>query len=756
MKARKLFSWMGSLMFALMLGVVSACSGSNDDGAAGEPAALVTIAEADLTQEINYEANYYSINVSARMAWKASLKEPSASSWLTLVKAEGTGGTEKLGFEVKQNNSEEPRTATIVVSCSAQKVEVEVTQAGTTVRYMTEADVPDFEKYYKPKEFGKMDMFRNDSQWSWFRYKQSEHFFVFWEAPFGSNPNATDLPEHMRVDIDDLLQKAEQFYDTNVNKLKMAEVGEGKSYLDKYKMEIYLLYQDEWLATGSGYDNVIGALWVNPSTCKPVGSVIAHEIGHSFQYQVYCDKLYQGRPDDLKSGFRYEPGSGNGCGFWEQCAQWQSYQDYPHEMFVTYHFDEWMLHCHRHFEHEWMRYASYWLQTYWTANYGIEAFSTIWKESKWPESAIDAYTRLLNGGNWETTKAELYDYAARMATFDIDGMRQYSDDYQGRYNTTLYAVDEGYYQVAYSSCPQPTGFNVIALNVPQGGTTISARFQGLDAGATLSPDDPGNYMESEQVKGTTNKYNKTAAGKEGWTYGFVALKKDKSRVYGQAVTDKNGTAQIVVPEGTTRLYFVVAGTPTEHIVCPWDEKELTDAQLPYKVKFEGTDLLGNFSIDETQQPQDITFTYDLTCDAAHGEYQLGTIDLQAGTDIQQLAQAFVMQPAALAGSTLPIANGTTQNPAEGKVVLGLEQSDGSYSYTYTANSGFYCTADGNQGSWADNDPLWMEYDKDNFVITYGHYPGQSVAGTKYTIRPTLVYTKDGKQYKATFVLNMQF
>lgn len=76
------------------------------------------------------------------------------------------------------------------------------------------------------------------------------------------------------------------------------------------------MYQTEWLATGSGYDNKIGALWVNPSTCQPVGSTIAHEIGHSFQYQVYCDKILQGNPDDLKCGFRYGyEGSNGGNGF---------------------------------------------------------------------------------------------------------------------------------------------------------------------------------------------------------------------------------------------------------------------------------------------------------------------------------------------------------------------------------------------------------------------------------------------------------
>lgn len=90
---------------------------------------------------------------------------------------------------------------------------------------MDEADIKDFDKYYKPAEFSKMDMLRSDSKWSWFRSAQSEHFFVFWEAGFGDNPNADTVDAALRVDIDDLLEKAEQFYKTNIEVLKFAQLG---------------------------------------------------------------------------------------------------------------------------------------------------------------------------------------------------------------------------------------------------------------------------------------------------------------------------------------------------------------------------------------------------------------------------------------------------------------------------------------------------------------------------------------------------
>lgn len=749
----KLYQWFWLCMLIMALPLTVGCESEEEDVSAD----MLVIAEADLTHFVGYEANYYSFTISSRVAWKAVVKETDAKNWLTLVKSEGVGGTATLGFEVKQNTLKESRTATIVVTCQTEKKEITVTQAGTTLEEMDPSEVADLDKYYKPQEFADMNMFRNDSKWSWFRHKQSEHFFVFWEPGFGDDPNSADVPANMRVDIDDLLAKAEQFYKTNIEVLKMAEVGQGKSQLDKYKMEIYLLYQEEWLATGSGYDNKIGALWVNPSTCQPVGSTIAHEIGHSFQYQVYCDKILQGEPDDLHHGFRYGyPGSNGGCGFWEQCAQWQSYQDYPNEMFDSYNFTVWLDNCHRHFEHEWMRYASYWLQSYWTNKHGIETVANIWKQSAYPEDAISTYMRLYCNNQWNDMKKELWDYARRMATFDIDNIRGYSTNYQGKYSTKLYKVSEGYYQVAYASCPGSTGFNVIALNLPDDGTTVKADFVGLSPGSDLAADDPGDYMESEAIKGQVRKYNDGTLDNAGWQYSFVALKKDGTRVYGDMCSDAKATATFSVPDNTERLYLVVQGMPESYKSNPWDEKELTDEQYPYKVKFENTDLLGSFNIDESADPKDIEFTYDVSCDATKGDYELGSVDLQANGDVRKLAQAFVLQPSVISGNTLSIASGQTSNPAEGKIALGLLQPDNTYSYTYTANSGFYCTAEGKQGSWGDNDPIYIEYDKDAFVFRYGHKPGYSVAGKKYTIKPTLVYTKNGKQYKATFVFNLQF
>jgi len=741
-------------IFTLVQAAMLSCS-SDDDNISDY---IVSIDETEVN--LGADDTFYSVGLTTRTSWKATLDE-TASSWLTLVSYSGIGGSDKVSFSCSKNNTHNAKQGNIIITCGNETATISVTQVGSDVITLEESDIKDYDKYYKPEEFSSMDMLRSDAKWSFTRMKQSDHFFVFWESGFGDDPNSDEVPENLRVDIDDLLEKAEQFYKTNVDNLKMVVTGEDKSYLDKYKMEIYLLYQTEWLATGSGYDNVIGALWVNPSTCQPVGSTIAHEIGHSFQYQTYCDNVLQGKDNDFKSGFRYGyDGSNGGNGFWEQCAQWQSYQDYPEQAIDNYHFSVWMANHHRHFEHEWQRYASYWLQYYWSEKHGITTLGRIWNESEYPEDAIGAYMRIFCDNNYETVKKELYEYAAKSVTYDFDAIRSYVTNQYDSYSTKFFSIGGNYYQVAYSNCPSSTGFNVIPLEVPASGTTVNVELIGLAAGSYLVSDDPGTQIDGDgKTVGTTATYNNRGAGLEGWTYGFVALKSDGTRVYGdmhELVGTGTSTASYTVPANVERLWIVVQGAPQEYRQSAWDEDESTDDQWPYIIKVDGTSMSGYFEIDTSKDPTDITFTYDLTCDASLADYQQGTIDLQSNGDIKDLAQAFVMEATSLSENTTAIAANSTVAPEEGKVVLGLMQPDGTINYTYTANGGFYCTADGYQGSWSNDDPLWFEYDKSNFVITYGHKPGMSVAGTKYTVKPVLVYTKGGKQYTATFVLNMQY
>ena len=168
-----------------------------------------------------------------------------------------------------------------------------------------------------------MDFYDDNSRLSYHRMVSSENFVVFWEKGFGDDPKSAPPLNgvDMTVDLDDLLEKGERFYKLYHDSLNF--VTPGNSNVDSIRMMVIVHYTTTWTAYGGGYDDVIGALWVNPATMKPVGQTIAHEFGHSFQYQVYCDD------PNKEAGFRQGQSgtSQDGNSFWEMCAQHMAWQN---------------------------------------------------------------------------------------------------------------------------------------------------------------------------------------------------------------------------------------------------------------------------------------------------------------------------------------------------------------------------------------------------------------------------------------------
>lgn len=96
-------------------------------------------------------------------------------------------------------------------------------------------------------------------------------------------------------------------------------------------------------------------------------------------------------------------------------------------------------------------------------------------------------------------------------------------------------------------------------------------------------------------------------------------------------------------------------------------------------------------------------------------------------------------------------------PADGKVAVGLTNPDGSVSYAYSANGiGFWIAEDGSAGVWGDGTKIYFEYDAGGYALTVGHKPGASEKGKTYTIKPTMVYNKNGKLHKAVITIKMKF
>lgn len=404
---------------------------------------------------------------------------------------------------------------------------------------------------YTPLELKDNDFDSNDSKWSYQRSASSDNVIVFWEKGFGQYPSKTSRL-NLRVDINNLLKMAEEFYVYYRDVMKF--VVKGNSKTDNYRMIIQLFYQEEWLATGAGYDNIIGALWISPATTKG-GAVIAHEFGHSFQYQVHCDGNY---------GFRDQPYVGS---FWEQCAQFMSWQqnneDYVGEL--PYLLDN----IHKNFSHEDIRYQSMYLQEYWKEKHGVDFLGKLWRGALTPEHPIQAYKRITEISQ-EKFNDEVFEYASKNITWDYP-LGIYNRDYiknlsasdyiNYKHATTLEPIADGYYQISSNQSPQPYGYNAIELSVPVVGTTVSVDFVGLD----------GGY-----------------ANVEGWRYGFVAVKDDNTPVYGAMEKTKEGVASIIIPASIKTLWLIVTGAPTEHVNHIWDDVSTNDQNFPYKVKFTNT------------------------------------------------------------------------------------------------------------------------------------------------------------------------
>lgn len=162
-----------------------------------------------------------------------------------------------------------------------------------------------------------------------------------------------------------------------------------------------------------------------------------------------------------------------------------------------------------------------------------------------------------------------------MATWDIDGVRDRAKHRIGQHKNFLKTVNysQRTYQADSAHCIQNYGYAIINMQRPLAGTEVKAHFTGLT-----------------DAKGYRYVYPQRA----GWRYAFVALQNDGTRLYGDVVSDKEGTATLTVPQNCTNLFFVVMGAPTQHWQHPWDRNydashwSQNNEQWPYRVQFEET------------------------------------------------------------------------------------------------------------------------------------------------------------------------
>ncbi len=637
------------------------------------------------------------------------------------------------------NPNDSARTADVSIINGDNRIDFTVTQKAPVITLTDEQIAErgiDISRVYEGVVGSITKLKSSDSEFYLGRARASEHFLLLWDKGYDETgqilPSDERTGQSIRVDIEDLLMKAEIYYDTYVTKLGLRG-DEGKSYLDKYYMTICLYGTTDWKAEGGGSGNM-GALWVSATACQPTGSTIAHEIGHAFQYQVYADY------GSKNAGFMQIGGL-----FWEACANWQSYNLYAEQAFNSENFRVFTENHMRHFHHEHQRYATYWFQFLLTDKYGWEGYGKLWKESKSSEDALQAYQRLFCNGDLMTLNRDLYEYAARCATWDFNSevvnldeqanitmqapIRDFGKNYIGKLGWVSSDDGDGWQKVGYARAPEATGFNVIRLNVPEGSTSISTEFEGL-------PNASG--------------YNSTKvnASKAGWYMGYVALLENEERVYSEPVfvgASLKGTAAWDVPAGTSKLWMVVACTPTQYYGHSWDEDDTNDAQWPYRIRISGTDLYGTIHFDGSETVSDAEIVKNINVSVADG-YAGPSVSFE-DEDYVTIGKAFVMQPTEIASK---IASDRS-NYQSGEVWFGSLESDGTVSYAYSANGyGFWYDGDCKVTTWGNNPTVFTEYNTSSWTFQLGVNAANVEVGKTYTIRPCFVY----KDHKVVVTINM--
>ncbi|MBP3822289.1 MAG: hypothetical protein J6I36_02585 [Bacteroidaceae bacterium] len=425
----------------------------------------------------------------------------------------------------------------------------------------------------KPDTYGGTDYTnaRATAGYNFAHSMESDHFAVFWDARFGDNPKYIKHPDNGSVaNANDVINVCERCWSKYV---ELGFVVPGKSTTDKWKIQLYIPYQSEWRADASGTNGVGGGKTgighFNPwAATARGGHTIAHEVGHTFQYLTSADL---GMNHGLNYG--YGAGASGGNGWWESCANWQAYKVFPERQFTDGEYFEGHLPLHHlNLLHEGWRYENCFVHDWWCMKHGKDFIGRIWRESNKPEDPIEAYMRLC-GLTLDEFADEQMEGFMRMATWDIDGVRDAAKHRIGQHRTYLTQVSgtKDTWQSDVDHCIQNFGYSIINMNVPKAGTEVTAHFEGI-AGA--------------------DGWRKVNVSKAGWRYAFVAYTSKGARVYGDIQKDKTGTATLTIPASCTRLFFVVMGAPTEYWRHPWDDDSNNDEQWPFRVRFENTNLLG--------------------------------------------------------------------------------------------------------------------------------------------------------------------
>lgn len=482
-------------------------------------------------------------------------------------------------------------------------------------------------------------------------YQEWDHYVIFWSVDYGTySADATQIGSgDYLLNLSGMKTYAEQCYTsyTHLGFLNPMDFG--------HKIIILAYYSTDWFATGSGYGEY-GVLNIAHSSANPSAEnpyyTFCHEIAHAYQY---LGNFKNGG----NAGFQYGDYYGY-VSYYENCANWQANQIYP-ELHFAQLSPVFIKTTNLAFLNQWHCYQSYPMNDYFTEKRSADAVGKIW--------TINTNTRYADASEkymqiYGLTANDLYkDFfwaAMRMTTWDLDTWQNhlsaankktesymdhtpgtkagrnatstpntYNDNCWRHASTFQYVTldsDKAEHQVAYSSCPQSTGFNCIKLNVPTGSNrTVTTSFTALPTGSALASGDNKEYWTGSMWATSSNitKYNTSQTAEcnsnynefknwRGFRLGYVGYNKSTGErfynytdeVFCTGDDESTVNVQFTVPEGVDSLYWVVSPALSQYLrmgsTDPYNISSDADYlaaqqacdQWPYKVQFFNTNIYG--------------------------------------------------------------------------------------------------------------------------------------------------------------------
>ena len=244
-----------------------------------------------------------------------------------------------------------------------------------------------------------------------------------------------------RFNVDEVLKEAERFYSYYVDTLKW--VDKNKSVTAKYKFLFFVVGGTDGNAWGSTTDNKIGTFWTPATRINhgPYG-VVAHELGHSFQYLLLGD------------GAASFSNVGGACGiFAEMTSQFMLWQVLPEwQTFENYHLKAFMKATHLAFMHPDNQYHTCYPLEYWSYKHGVEFIGKMWREVQRGEDPVMTYKRLTKI-NQDQFNDEMFDACRRFVTWDLPRIEKVAARYADQHTTSINRVEDNWYQIAADEVP---------------------------------------------------------------------------------------------------------------------------------------------------------------------------------------------------------------------------------------------------------------------------------------------------------------